>query len=119
MPAADQTHLPADLLTLLPERQFGPDLAAARTDQLPGLQGVVNNLFRQIRAQLAPGAFGPRLLPPASFGVGGTLGARHPGGLAETSLGVGAAFGLASELLLLQPGQLSLEIPDLVEQPAN
>jgi hypothetical protein len=32
---------------------------------------------------------------------------------------VGAAFGLASELLLLQPGQLALEIPDLLEQPAQ
>src|ERR1035438_2285929 len=50
MPAADQTHLPADLLTLFPQRQFGPDLAAARTDQLLGLQGVVDNLLRQIRA---------------------------------------------------------------------
>jgi hypothetical protein len=32
---------------------------------------------------------------------------------------MGAAFGLASELLLLQPGQLALEIPDLLEQPAH
>jgi hypothetical protein len=30
-----------------------------------------------------------------------------------------ATFGLASELLLPQPGQLSSEIPDLLEQPAN
>ena len=87
MTAADQTHLPANLLAFLPERKFGPDLAAARTDQLPGFQGVVDNLLRKIRAQLAPGAFGPRLLPPASFGTGDTLCARRACGLAETSLG--------------------------------
>ena len=119
MSAADQTHLPADLLTLFPQRQFGPDLAAARTDPLLGLQGVVDNLLRQIRAHLAPGAFGPRLLPPASFGAGGALCTGHAGGLAQTPLRVGAAFGLASERLLLQPSQLSLEIPDWLDQPAN
>jgi hypothetical protein len=32
---------------------------------------------------------------------------------------VGAAFGLASELLLLQPSQLALELPDLLDQTAN
>jgi hypothetical protein len=69
LPAANQTHLPADLLAFFPERKFRVDLAAARTDQLPGLQGVVDDLLRQIRAHLAPGTFGPGLLSPASLGM--------------------------------------------------
>ena len=32
---------------------------------------------------------------------------------------MGAAFGLASELLLRQPGQLALELPDLLDQTTN
>jgi hypothetical protein len=32
---------------------------------------------------------------------------------------VGAAFGLASKLLPLQPSQLALELPDLLDQTAN
>jgi hypothetical protein len=80
---------------------------------------VVDDLLRQIRAHSAPGAFGPRRLPPASFGAGGALCVGRAWGLAEIWLGVGAAFGFASERLLLQPGQLSLESPDLLEQPAH
>jgi hypothetical protein len=88
----------------------------------------MDDLLRQIRAQLALGAFGPGLLPPASFGAGKARGARRTragrlpaGAQGRWSLlsGGWAAFGLAAKLLLLQPGQLPLEIPDLLEQLAN
>src|ERR1035437_212520 len=117
MTAADQTHLPADLLAFLPERKFGPDLAAARTDQLPGLQGVVDNLLRQIRAHLALRTCGSGLLSPASFGT-----ARWPAGAKgrrDRLSGGRAAFGLAPKLLLSQPDQLPSEVPDLLQQVAN
>ncbi len=69
MKVAHQTHLPFNLLTLLGQARFGPNLAAERAGALGLGEGVMGGCFGQMQTPSPLGAFAARLLPPASFGL--------------------------------------------------